>query len=338
MKNQETRKSPITYLTFERPAFSDKVMMSTMEQGKAVKAWQAAVEQLERDMPRASFDVHLKETILQEYQDGRFIVGVSELYNRDWLENRLTSTLVRFLTGAMNRTVEVCFVVSAPLEASEPGNYLENPSVELVHERLEDFPKQLAGKVLSDLDWSTYPAKTKEAIQRFIHHLDHYLERGMGLWLYGPAGTGKTHLAVGIARLAAETGYRVGLVNMPAWLEELRSTFDGRSPFQGENPNLGCLRRLERKHSLKNTLLILDDLTGYATPWARDMIYQVVNRRYEAGASTFITSNLTPNDLAGVQSAGTLSRLAGMCMLVPVETGDYRQAIKQNTIKEIHSL
>ena len=47
-----------------------------------------------------------------------FVISVQNAYARDWLESRLSSTVVRILTGMMNRTVEVRFIVWQDQEAA----------------------------------------------------------------------------------------------------------------------------------------------------------------------------------------------------------------------------
>jgi hypothetical protein len=75
------------------------------------KAWQAAVANLESDMSRATFSTWVKPTHLVEFLDDTFVIGCINAYGRDWLSDRLTTTLQRFLTGVLNREAKVRFVV-----------------------------------------------------------------------------------------------------------------------------------------------------------------------------------------------------------------------------------
>jgi hypothetical protein len=73
--------------------------------------WRAALGQLQTELPRASFDTWLRDTELVGYREGVFEVGAQNSYARDWLDDRLTSTVGRVLTGIAGQKMEVRFVV-----------------------------------------------------------------------------------------------------------------------------------------------------------------------------------------------------------------------------------
>ncbi len=85
--------------------------MNTVVEFSPEKAWQAAVANLELDMSRATFSTWVKPTHLVEFSDDTFVIGCINAYGRDWLTDRLTTTLQRFLTGVLNREAKVRFVV-----------------------------------------------------------------------------------------------------------------------------------------------------------------------------------------------------------------------------------
>jgi chromosomal replication initiator protein len=74
-------------------------------------AWSAAVGQLQMDMSLASFDTWVKPAELVGYKDGQFTIGVPNAYACDWLKSRLTTTVIRILTGLMETPQEVEFIV-----------------------------------------------------------------------------------------------------------------------------------------------------------------------------------------------------------------------------------
>lgn len=92
--------------TFTAPGLAFEVPMN-FEQ-----AWQSVLGQLQMEMPRASFDTWVRDTRALSLEDGAITVGVRNAYARDWLENRLASTINRLLVGILNDSVKVNFVVA----------------------------------------------------------------------------------------------------------------------------------------------------------------------------------------------------------------------------------
>jgi hypothetical protein len=93
-------------------------MDPTTEQ-KSENAWQAAIDYLHSEMPRGWFDSWVKLASLVGCEEDVFTIGCTSAYQRDWLTDRLQSSLERFLTGVMNRAVKVCFVVLEPMSGPE---------------------------------------------------------------------------------------------------------------------------------------------------------------------------------------------------------------------------
>ena len=82
----------------------------------ATQAWQSVLGQLQTEMPRHTFETWVRDARAVHYQDNVLRVGVVNAYARDWLENRLQSTVERLLVGILNREVTVQFVVAVETE------------------------------------------------------------------------------------------------------------------------------------------------------------------------------------------------------------------------------
>lgn len=80
---------------------------------RVLRFWQAAREQLRMEMPKAAYDTWVRDAELVAYDGdaGEIVIGVHNSYARDWLDSRLTSTITRLMTGIMNQSVSVRFVV-----------------------------------------------------------------------------------------------------------------------------------------------------------------------------------------------------------------------------------
>lgn len=104
------------------------------------------------------------------------------------------------------------------------------------------------------------------------------------LLLTGEVGTGKSHIlqAMGWALLAESKTVRY--VPVPAWMDELKATFDDSSEATFEQV-YAPLKESE--------VLLMDDLGAEnTTAWTREQLYKVINYRYENGLRMVLTTNL----------------------------------------------
>jgi len=73
----------------------------------AEHAWQATLGQLQLEMSKAAFDTWVSSAEFLGYDEDTscFEIGVKNAYARDWLDNRLSATMARLLTGMMGNPV-----------------------------------------------------------------------------------------------------------------------------------------------------------------------------------------------------------------------------------------
>ena len=109
------------------------------------------------------------------------------------------------------------------------------------------------------------------------------------LALTGPNGCGKTHLAAAIANRRIELGELAFFVHVPDLLDDLRSTYAPSSEISYSD-------LFEQVNDAE--LLILDGLGIQSpTPWAREKLHQIFNRRANAALPTVITTAEDIRDL-----------------------------------------
>lgn len=102
------------------------------------------------------------------------------------------------------------------------------------------------------------------------------------LALTGPNGCGKTHLAAAIANRRIKLGKLAFFVHVPDLLDDLRSTYAPSSEISYSD-------LFEQVNDAE--LLILDGLGVQSpTPWAREKLHQIFNRRANAELPTVITT------------------------------------------------
>ena len=132
-------------------------------------------------------------------------------------------------------------------------------------------------KTIDQFDFDFQPSLDRRQV-RELSGLS-FVERFHNVVILGPPGTGKTHLAIGLAVKAVEAGYSVQFATLETLMTRL---------VKAKHEN-----RLERvlKQLTYPKLLIIDEI-GYL-PLSREeasLIFRLVVRRYER-ASLIVTSN-----------------------------------------------
>jgi len=124
---------------------------------------------------------------------------------------------------------------------------------------------------------------------------------GQSMIFLGANGTGKTHAAVGLFRIAFIDGKRPVFRLTPDIFDDLRRSFDGGDPRKV----IAACREAK--------LLILDDL-GAEKPsaWVVEQLCRIIDWRYRDDAQTIITTNLGLSEIAVTYGPRIHSRIIGL--------------------------
>ena len=142
-----------------------------------------------------------------------------------------------------------------------------------------------------------------------------------GIFITGPTGTGKTHLAAAIANKLLHEGIAVVCMTMIDILDKVKEAYDGNRDESGILHTYSTV-----------SLLVIDDMgKEQTTEWGVAKIYKIINARYEAMLPTIITTNysdaellkrLTPRETGDPNTAiALIDRLREMCIAI-VTTGE----------------
>lgn len=205
------------------------------------------------------------------------------------------------------------------------------------YERL--LGKSGMGKRFLQRTFETYECHTPEQsrvyhiAKRFAETFRERLKDGLGLYIEGTNGTGKTHLAAAISLQLMHEYYTVIFRTYSDLLNEVKQSYDrdgGASEYELSQLYRNC------------DLLVIDDLgKEQCTDWSVSFLYGVINDRYESMLPTIITTNydapalikaLTPSNTGDNQKAKAIvSRLNESNVMLTMAWDDYR---KQKGSKE----
>jgi chromosomal replication initiator protein len=269
----------------------------------AKQIWQAALGQLQLQLPKADFDTWLKGTAVASYEDGTFIIGTPTPFSREWLDNRLKGIICRTLTGIVGFTVEVRFVAQGTTNAlAEETSPLFNaqPSPSAASSKGNDAddrgfvsppPDRLTG-LLAKYTFDNYiVGKANQlahaaALAVAENKASHYNP----LFLYGGVGLGKTHLLNAIGHKARERGALVLYVAAETFTIELinaireQCTEDFRTRYRGLD------------------YLLIDDIQFIAGKESTQQeFFHTFNTLHAAGRYIVVSSDRPPNSILAME-------------------------------------
>ncbi|HEY6147465.1 MAG TPA: ATP-binding protein [Thermoanaerobaculia bacterium] len=174
--------------------------------------------------------------------------------------------------------------------------------------------------------------KAKNLAREFV---DTYPAVDAGLLLLGPSGRGKTHLACAIlSELVAKKGVTGIYGDFSDLLMKIQTSF---------RPDADLSKESILQPYAEAEVLVLDELgASKPHPWVLDVLYNLLNTRYNRKRITIVTSNFEdePDKDSGERDRledrvgnRIRSRLFEMCLMVTMRGDDFRRTVVQGQIR-----
>ena len=161
-----------------------------------------------------------------------------------------------------------------------------------------------------------------DLVRFYVENWEEMRKLNTGYLLYGGVGNGKTYTAAAIANALMEKEVSVLMRNMGYFLNT------------GFADKEEILRDIQRY-----SLLILDDLgMERGTEYGLEMVFSVINARYESGKPTIITTNLSLNTLRNPQDLAhqrIYDRVLEMCVPVQFHGRSLRGELARNKFRTL---
>lgn len=162
------------------------------------------------------------------------------------------------------------------------------------------IPRRFRNKTLDNFE-------TKEKFQQFVKtiaddyvaDLENNIANGVSLVFLGPCGTGKTHLACGIAHEAIKRGHTALFVSVSTLIRKVRASWGTKTEEEVLKVFTDC------------DLMVLDEVGIQAgTENERNILFDVLNTRYADMRPTIVISNLKLVEITNYLGTRIIDRLS----------------------------
>jgi DNA replication protein DnaC len=172
-------------------------------------------------------------------------------------------------------------------------------------------------KRLQDFDFAAQPTVDRRLMDELATL--RFLEEGRNVIFLGPPGVGKTHLAIALGVLVAETGRRVHFTSAIDMARKL-----------AKNLAANTLKR-EMNNMTRPSMLIIDEV-GYLEldRIQASLLFQTIGQRYERKQATVLTSNKAFSEWGHVfandpvMASAALDRLLHLSTVINIRGDSYR--------------
>lgn len=200
-----------------------------------------------------------------------------------------TSTCFQIADAAHWSACPACDKIKQEQENRELQRKLCQEKQESMHREMlgrASIPHRFSNRTLASYDVSNEgQRKALDSCKRYVDNWEQNRAAGTSLIMCGHPGTGKTHLAIGIARALLEKGNTALFARVIELARTVKETYQ-RDAQRTERQVLADFA--------KPDLLILDEVgVQHGSDTERMILFEVINARYEQCKPTILITNLS---------------------------------------------
>lgn len=285
--------------------------------------WLRILEKVENEVKRPHFLTWFQNTAILSYHDGLLVVGVPNIFAKDWLEHKLGAQLMQAIQFIHPEVREVMFEVDPQLGLPEDLRALDVNKLFNKEKKSRKLPGRQEVRLLEGI--SSKCLNPKYSLQNFVvggsSRLAHAAAMAVGqrpgslynpLFIYGDVGLGKTHLLQGIGNEVLRNNPDKVVVYMTSerFTNEIVEAIGRRNSKEFKD------------RYRKVDVLIIDDIQFLANKdRTQEEFFHTFNELYDNGKQIVISSDRTPKELDQLEDR-LVSRFE-MGMIVDVQFPDF---------------
>lgn len=156
---------------------------------------------------------------------------------------------------------------------------------------------------------------TMKVAKNYANIFKEFYKQSKGLLLHGSFGTGKSIPAACTANQLLDEGYKVHMTNFSIIANKIQATFDGKQLYIDD--------------LCRYSLLIIDDLGAERqSEYMQEIVYSVINARYNTEKPFIVTTNIDINEIKkinDIEKRRVYERILERCHPVLVSGQNYRR-------------
>ena len=238
----------------------------------ADRIWQAALGQLELEIPRPNFETWLKDTSAKSLDSDTLVVTTPSAFAAEALEQRLSAIISRVVERVASRSLSVEFAVAGEESATAPPKATTS--------RLQSRPDGYALRPGLTFDTFIVGDSNKLAHAAAAKVAESPGQAYNPLYIYSQVGLGKTHLLQAIARSLVEKGLEITYVSSERFTNDYVKAI--RAGSSDEN----------REQYRRVDALLIDDIQFIASKeQTQEAFFHTFNELHMSGRQVVVTGD-----------------------------------------------